>query len=249
MQIPMIDSLQQAGKIRVETLSASGKWFKDNYPVTPATAVTALTDYKNEGHKTVWYDSRYYRANLFWKKDSFYFRDIHLFDQKYTSPYLIKAGTSTQCIYTTLPVVDGFSWSKVNDIAGLRIMRMNTDGNPVEVLSTDPIVTEVDKNVLQVKWADEAQDSFKLVFFEDRFELECATANKALQWFLELHTATGSALPFKTISKQTISATLNDYAYSINCKQGHIEKGGPDSAYIFRMIPSGNKLVIDCANR
>ena len=249
MQIPILDSLKQAGKISIKTLSASGNWFKNKFSVTPATAVTALSDYKEEGHKTVWYDSRYYRANIFWKKDSFYFRDIHLFDEKYASPYLNKAGTSTQCIYTTLPLVDGFLWSKINDVAGLRIMRIKEDGKAVEVLSKNPVVTEMDKNVLEVKWTDETKDTFKLLFFEDRFELECTMSNKHLKWFLELHAAAGVELPFKAITSQKISASLNNFEYSITCQQGRIEKGGQDNSYIFRIIPSNNKLSINCDNR
>ncbi|MHC4728474.1 MAG: hypothetical protein ACYS17_14735, partial [Planctomycetota bacterium] len=34
--------------------------------------------------------------------------------------YLIKPGTSSQCFYYTLPVVDGFYWSPLETIAGLR---------------------------------------------------------------------------------------------------------------------------------
>ena len=64
MQIPILDSLRKENKIRVETLGESGAWFKECFKVTPATAVTTLTDVRGEGNKTVWFNSRYYRANL-----------------------------------------------------------------------------------------------------------------------------------------------------------------------------------------
>ena len=77
MQIPILDSLRKENKIRVETLGESGAWFKECFKVTPATAVTTLTDVRGEGNKTVWFNSRYYRANLLWEKGTFRFRDIH----------------------------------------------------------------------------------------------------------------------------------------------------------------------------
>ena len=120
IQIPLLDSLQQQGKVRVETLETSGKWFRKQFPVTPPTAFSALTDVRDEGRRTVWFNSRYYRANLLWDTNSFRFRDIHLFDERLESDYLTKAGSSNQCIYMTLPVVDGFLWSTADDLAGLR---------------------------------------------------------------------------------------------------------------------------------
>lgn len=57
-QIPLIAALARAGSIRVETLERSGKWFRKNFPLTPATSLVALDDWKNQGNKTVWYNSR-----------------------------------------------------------------------------------------------------------------------------------------------------------------------------------------------
>ncbi|KAA6312375.1 hypothetical protein EZS27_036685, partial [termite gut metagenome] len=75
----------------VETLEASGRWFKEHFSVTPPTAFSVLSDVRNEGNKTVWFNSRYYRANLLWKDKFFRFRDIHLFDENFESDYLTKA--------------------------------------------------------------------------------------------------------------------------------------------------------------
>lgn len=53
MQIPIIDSLQRTQKIQVLTLAETGKWFKEKFSTTPATAVTVLNDIRNENNKTV----------------------------------------------------------------------------------------------------------------------------------------------------------------------------------------------------
>lgn len=107
----------------METLTRSGEWFRENFPVTPPTAVTALTDYREKDRKTVWYNSRYYRTNLLWEGGALCIRDIHMFDQRMESDYYRKAGTTNQCVYTTLPVVDGCMWSTREKLAGLRVMR------------------------------------------------------------------------------------------------------------------------------
>ena len=111
IQIPLLANRFRKGEIRVETLTRSGEWFRKNFPVTPPTAVTALTDYREKDRKTVWYNSRYYRTNLLWEGGALCIRDIHMFDQRMESDYYRKAGTTNQCVYTTLPVVDGCMWS------------------------------------------------------------------------------------------------------------------------------------------
>jgi len=245
MQIPIIDSLQKAGRIKVETLSESGRWFKKNYPLTPATAVTSMADYRNEGNKTVWYNSRFYRTNLFWNNKSFRFRDIHLFDEKFESPYFKKALTSTQCVYSTLPVVDGYLWSKPNELAGLRIMQINANGKATEVLVNNPLVTEKANNVLKVDFTGEPSEKFSILFYEDRFEVSCISKSKNFKWALELKSAEGIDLPFKAIEKQYAKAVLNGFSYGILMKKGSLQKG---AGYVFRMVPKGNKLVVTCTN-
>jgi hypothetical protein len=249
MQIPILDSLKRGNKIRIETLGESGKWFREKFRVTPATAVTALTDHRNEGRKTVWFNSRFYRVNLLWKDQSFRFRDFHLFDERMESDYLTKAGTSTQCIYTTLPVVDGFLWSTPDQLAGLRLMRGTTRGNWEEVQLGAPIVTEVAANELQVDCIGNLMEKYRMIFYEDRFEISCQEKDTAISWLLELRTAPGIALPFQSMDNRQINATLNGFNYSIICKQGKIETPGKSDSYIFRLIPSDNKLIIDCSCR
>ena len=54
MQMPIIDSLRRIHKIQVQTLTESGKWFKEKYPTTPSTAVTTMDDVREQNNKTVW---------------------------------------------------------------------------------------------------------------------------------------------------------------------------------------------------
>lgn len=247
MQIPIFDTLRKSDKIRVETLQQSGAWFKENFAVTPSTAVTTLTDIRNEGNKSVWFNSRYYRTNLLWEGKSFRFRDIHLFDEKFESVYFKKAGTGNQFFYFTLPVVDGNRWSTVDQKAGLRIMQL-TDGTKTEVLLNDPIVTELSKDVLQVICSDEKGNEFTLVFNEGQFEVSCQTSDSGFDWVLELTTAPGAELPFRSVQGNKAEAEFNNFNYSIRCKEGEFAETDPSSGSVFRLVPANNTLVIDCTN-
>lgn len=122
MQAPLLDSLRRAGSVRIETMGASGRWFRDSFKVTPATAVTALRDFEGKGHKAVWYDSRFYRARLFWTAGAFMIQDIHSFDESYESPFDDGVALGREFKIMTKTVVDGYSWSSGNDLGGLYLV-------------------------------------------------------------------------------------------------------------------------------
>ena len=243
IQIPLLDSLRRDNKIRVETLSESGKWFKENFPTTPATAVTAMDDVRNEGHKTVWFNSRFYRANLLWKDQNFRFRDIHLFSEKLESDYFTKAGESTQCIYKTLPVVDGFLWSTREYLAGLKIVKKGVDGMMSEVLLNAPVVDEPEKGMLSVKCLDDAGNLFIISFREDKFEVSCEAKEKDLSWMLEMRAAPNATLPFQVIAEKEIKASQDGFEYTIVAEQGTFDR---EDGAAFRIMPSDNVIVINC---
>ena len=248
MQIPILDSLRKENKIWVETLGESGAWFKECFKVTPATAVTTLTDVRGEGNKTVWFNSRYYRANLLWEKGTFRFRDSHLFDESYKSVYLEKPGDGNQFLFYTLPVVDGFMWSEGLDRAGLRIVRLDKDGDKEELSLDHPVVTEIGKDTLVVSAEDSKGHAFKITFYETRFEVAALSKEADFSWALELKAAAGKELPFTVIEDKAVNASFDGFNYVITCEKGHIRKPESGSDYVFRIFPSDQEIVIDCTN-
>lgn len=245
MQFPLFDSLRRENKIRLETLSESGLWFKEQFPVTPATAVTALSDVRNEGRKTVWYNSRFYRANLLWENGTFRFRDIHLFDERFESSYFKTAGTGGQFFYYTLPVVDGFQWSTPDHRAGLRFVRLDYAGKVSEILLGDPEVTEIAGDQLQVRCSDELGNVFTIRFHESRIEISCAPNEKGFLWQLELRGPKPVEFPFKAIQKKRIDANFRDFSYTIRSKKGTFLAVNGEEGTAFRIIPKRQEVVID----
>lgn len=244
MQIPIIDSLQRTQKVQVLTLAETGKWFKEKFSTTPATAVTVLNDIRNENNKTVWFNSRYYRANLLWKNQDFSFRDIHLFDERFKSQYVDKPGESSQFFFYTLPMVDGYMWSTPEDRAGMQIVQHNASGEKKVVRLNPPTITEPDIKTLVVTCTDVENHSFKMTFTESDFEITCDTNDKDFRWSLDLHTAS-SELPFKEIEGQNIMAEFQGFKYVIRCLDGKSEISG-DCA--LRISPVQNRIKIDCTN-
>ena len=249
MQMPLIDSLRRAGKVRVETLGESGRWFRKRFPLTPATAVTTVSDVRGEGNKTVWYDSRYYRANLLWEKGRFRFRDIHLFDERFKSEYLDTPGTGDRFLFYTMPFVDGFMWSKGGDRAGLSLVRTCRDGQAEELRLDSPEVKERGRSVLEVRGNDQYGDTFRITLHDDRIEVSSPDAGKDVAWALQLHAAAGTELPFTDVGGKSANAVFRGHSYSVTCSEGRFEKAAEGDSHVLRIIPDNGKITIDCAVR
>ncbi|MDR0553614.1 MAG: hypothetical protein LBG76_02275 [Treponema sp.] len=117
-QVEKLSALARAGKVRVETLEASGEWFKKQYRETPNSAVTALSDWKKEGRRSVWFCSKRYRVNFYSEGEEFWFRDLMLFDDRYEERYLRDTCKIKDMTYDNLPVIDGCHWSGNGKRAG-----------------------------------------------------------------------------------------------------------------------------------
>lgn len=251
IQIPILDSLKRQGIIRVETLGESGRWFRKNFPLTPATSVTVTTDVKDEGHQTVWYNSRFYRANLLWKKEAFRIRDIHLFDERMESNYYRNVTTSNQCTFTTLPFIDGFLWSTANEIAGLRLIKNEANGASVELPFNNPKITETENGVLSIEGQTENNKTIRISLSEDEMQMTLEPQDDTLSWALELRTASKvmDQLPFKDISPQTIFANINGFDYKITCPIGSFIKPDALSTFIFQIKPQNHSLTLNFRER
>lgn len=241
IQMPMIAKLLKEGKVTVETLAETGEWFKKKYKVTPPTSVTVLKDHSDKDQKTVWFNSRFYRANLLWDKGTMRFRDIHLFDESVASDYLTKAGKSTQCFYYTLPVVDGFNWSSLQTIAGLRLKTL--DGK--EIKGGMPVVDDSHEGNLIVKWPTEYPKGEVVLTFNEK-SVSIRAAGMKDGWYLELSSDKKAELPFGKIDRKKISCSFKNAAYSISAKRGEFTNE-PD--FGLRITPEDNRIVLDFSIR
>tara|TARA_R110002049_G_scaffold295286_1_gene482573 strand:+ start:4103 stop:5812 length:1710 start_codon:yes stop_codon:yes gene_type:complete len=247
IQLPLISKLRDENKVKVETLEESGKWFKKNYDLTPATSVT-VTNSKgallNDNRKTVWYNSRFYRANLLWEEDgSLKFRDIHLFDESLKSLYFDEKLESNQASFFTLPIVDGYLWSKPEDLAGLSFKGL-LNGKETLLVGGSPEVTSTTKGKLTILWPlTNIEGSILMEFYERKVTITYDGSNET-NWFLDLKASNRlGELPFKNINLTTIDSKFENISYSIKAEKGSFSV--PSEEVIFRISPQENSIELE----
>jgi len=242
IQMPLIARLLKEGKVTVKTLGQTGKWFKDRYKVTPPTSVTVLKDHSEKDLKTVWFNSRFYRANLLWDKATMRFRDIHLFDETVASDYLTKPGTSSQCFYYTLPFVDGFRWSSLQTVAGLRLK--SDDGS--EIKGGTPTVDDGTAGELTVKWPTSSPEGRIVIRFDEASLSVTATGDIKDKWFFELSHDEEAELPFDRIDRRRVSCTFRHTPYAVSARQGTFTR---EAGCGLRVMPEAGGIVLDFSMR
>lgn len=247
VQLPQIAELQKAGKLRVETLVESARAFRKKYPVNPPTACSALEDYTDNKGRTIWFDSRFYRANIFWEGDRMGIRDIHLFDEKLESYYFRNVCTSNRCVYKTLPLVDGCLWSVASDMASLRFYAKDASGDPSgwrELKGGEPVIARKGDSMV-VRWPlKDGGAEIRIVLAEGSISATCT--DKSLEWCMQLNTQPEAALPFQSIEGRTIKAVQDGYEYSVTLGKGTVEDlRGQGDGLVYRIVPERNRVMLD----
>ncbi len=113
IQMEALAALRKAGKVHVETMGETGRRFKKAFKTTPTQAQVQLVDpfeNTNPAQGSIWYQSRFYRANLHIKGDLAYFRDLTVYSDKYAQPFLDKATRLNDVDQKMPPVLDGYHW-------------------------------------------------------------------------------------------------------------------------------------------
>ncbi len=244
IQMPLIASLRDQQKVKVETLAESGKWFKEKYKLTPATSVTVNTDLQGSDRKTVWFNSRFYRVNLLWEKGTLRFRDIHLFNENFPSKYLTEKVTSFECSFFTLPLVDGYRWSTSGEIAGLRF-KAEQNGNEVLLEGGDPAISNPTPGTLHISWPLKSIDGTLGIDMDEQQITMKIEGKESVNWFLDLTTAPNAVLPFREISPSQIDCQFEGMDYSITATQGLFAK--PNEKTVFRITPQKNTVSLNLA--
>jgi hypothetical protein len=245
IQMPLMAGLRDQHKIRVETMEQSGRWFKNKYKVTPATSFTVSKDLEGSDLKTAWYNSRFYRINMLWENGSLRIRDIHLFDEKFPSVYETQVATSNECTFFTLPVVDGYIWSKPGQIAGLRF-KVLQDGNETLLKGGNPEFTNKPNGTLHVRWPlTNVEGALEFDFTEKQVKINFV-GKTAYNWYLDLNTAEKAVLPFEKISPAQIDCRFEKTNYKLKAIQGSFSK--PANGAVLRLKPKTDKIILNLAD-
>jgi hypothetical protein len=114
MQMDKLTQVHSGGGVIIETMGETGRRFKRSFKSTPTQAQVMLKDPFGKDQtpqRTVWYQSKYFRANLHFRDDHFYLRDLHVYDDRFPQPYLTEPVRQHGIEQRMLAVLDGYHWS------------------------------------------------------------------------------------------------------------------------------------------
>jgi len=232
IQMPIIARLRDEGKVRVETMEQSGKWFSKTYKVTPATTFTVEKDLGNSDKKTIWYNSRFYRMNILWEKSTLRIADIHLFNEKIPDRYLNSVTTINKSFFYTLPVIDGSQWGKDGDPAGLRLM-VNENGKAMPVTGGQPTFENIGRYSTKITWPTE-HGKFVLNLTEQAMSIKLLN-NPSKKWYMELNVHYPEKLPLKKIQPKALALQFDNHSYTLNAIKGFFAER--DNGVGFKVMP------------
>ncbi|MCM3746611.1 hypothetical protein M3223_04510 [Paenibacillus pasadenensis] len=244
-QVQLLVEETAKGNLTVETLAESSAWFRDRHPVTPATAITALSDWKKEGRKSVWYNSRHYRMNLFAEAGDFRIRDIHLFDETYAERYLDQACLEPVCYYDTLPIMDGARWSAKQSKAGVRPVIIDKQGKtvPLKVSADTVTVEEESEDTLRASADVEGGSPVNFVLAPNTITVQSDTPD----WALSMVWSDREGLPSITAGSQSIQYEYHGFSYALTCLAGTIQENEQNSKEIV-ILPQNGEIVFSLEN-
>jgi hypothetical protein len=114
-QMEALARLRKEGTVHVETMGDSGRRFKKAFRTTPTQAQIMRDDpfgIDDPAESSIWYQSRFYRADLHFRGDLPYFRDLTVYSDHNPQPFL-KEATRLNDVEQRMPaVLDGFHWSR-----------------------------------------------------------------------------------------------------------------------------------------
>ena len=244
IQMPLIARLRDEHKIKVETLAASGKWFKKMYKITPATSFTVNNDIDGSDRKTVWFNSRFYRANLLWQKGTLKFRDIHLFNEKFPSVYEKEKATSNECSFFTLPLVDGYIWSNAKQLAGLTF-KVIIDGKEMALEGGNPLIKNTGPGKLHISWPLKSVEGTLIIEMDEAKMTIKVNSKTNVNWYLSMAVADNAKLPFINIGQHQIDCSFEGMDYFFKAVKGAFVKDGNGG---FAISPENNLLIFNLAD-
>ncbi len=223
-QMALIAEKAKNGEVRVETLRSSAEWFKANYDVTPASVVAALSDWKNEGRKSIWYSSRFYRVNFYMDKENIRIRDIQLFDENYRERYIDSPCKAKDMVYDNLPVMDGNRWSSDHLRAGIRFVAMKK-GGAVEELTVESLsAREINGHALTICVLLKQGGNIFIHCYEKEISINFQEGENCGQLGLYFQWSDKAGTAISEINHEAVKYIYNGHKYSMRPVQGRILK-------------------------
>jgi hypothetical protein len=220
MQMKALAQLRDEGSVHVETMSESGRRFKKAFATTPAQAQIMLHDPLGDidpAERTLWYQSRFYRANLHFQGDLPFLRDLTVYDDRNAQPFL-KEATRQNDVEQRMPaVLDGYHWRKSETgrepgAGGFFLI----DGKRAR-LAGKPTVGYIDSS-LTVEMPIDGHQTIRVRFYEDSIAISVGDGVIALSFEWE-----PSKSAFRELDGNQAQYRWQGFDYSIEVDRGTAE--------------------------
>lgn len=124
-QLEMIAHLAAEGKIRLETMAATGRWFAQQYRLTPPLMLQTDSDWTGGGLCAQWYACVNYRLGVLGENGQLRIRDLFLYREDYPGRYLCRRMQGTKSTFDALPLLFPQIWGGAADRPFLRFADEN----------------------------------------------------------------------------------------------------------------------------
>ena len=121
-QLQRLVELVREGKVRVETMGATGEWFAKQYRLTPPATFQRGYDWSGNGLSAQWYASVNYRMGLLGEEGHLRIRDLFVYRQDYASRYLRQRIQTRQSLFDAPPVMWPQFWGGPDDRPYIRLV-------------------------------------------------------------------------------------------------------------------------------
>ena len=228
MQMEALAAVQKTGKLSVETMGETGRRFKRAFPSTPTQAQVMLEDpfgKQDPAQRTVWYQSRFYRANLHFVGNEFYLRDIHVYNDAFPQPYLTEPVRQHGIEQRMLAVLDGYHWSddevragRTGQRAQAKFMAVKADGSSTPLVMQGVPEVHDDGAILTCSVPLAGGGRLRCVFQAEQaiFTLEAMPAHLKLGLHFEWVAERSS---FQRITKDELTYSFRDFSYRVRLPQ------------------------------
>ena len=233
MQMDQLALAHRDGHIIVETMGETGLRFKRSFKSTPTQAQVMLTDPFGNEHvpqRTVWYQSKYLRANLHFRGNEFYLRDLHVYNDQFPQPYLTEPVRQHGIEQRMLAVLDGYHWSDDEVRAGRpgkramgRFVLIGEDGRETPLTMDGlPAVSETGSS-LRTRVPLSGGGEVALAFHEREIEFSLSSVPShsrlglIFQWVVDRSALQG-------VSADRLNYRFRDFDYAVRVENGVVSK-------------------------
>ena len=212
-----IEKALQLEDVKFLKMCDTGEWFKQQYPdTTPVTSVCAMKHWDDIDVQSVYYDSKYYVANLFRYEQKIFLRSLFLFDEFIEDKYMNTVCDIDYAVYENLPMVDTKLWDDGMQLCG---MYFDYQGEKF-------IAKKLSDTQLMLSWSDKA-----VKFDEHMIEITGT----------DIEFYTGKAGVDIQVQEQRLNFEYLGHQYTLNVKQGKAVR----EEQVIHIMRENEKIILD----